>query len=99
MFRIDLIEELMEKNWCDEYLALLNNADEHDTREKILNSIVTLADECHESLRNNRNLITNLKKLKKEYIKIQQIDYEVYFNDLVEKIDFILARLDTKDEF
>ncbi len=91
----------MDKNWCDNYEILLNNAEELDTREKIINSIVTLVAECRESFRNNRSMINSLKKLKKEFIKVETNETDAYFKQLIDNIEFILLKVDSKskDEF
>lgn len=92
----------MDKDWCANYEILLSNAEEHDTREKIINSIITLIAECGESFRSNRNMISNLRKLKKEYTKVDKNDTDdTYFTGLVTSIDHVLAKIDSKskDEF
>lgn len=87
----------MRKNWCANFEILLNKAEDHDTREKIINSIKTLANECSESFANNRNMITSLKKLRKEYVKLNESDAEddAYFTELIQSIDNVLSKIDT----
>ena len=87
----------MNKNWCANFEILLNKAEEHDTREKIINSIKTLASECSESFANKRNMITSLKKLKKEYVKLNDSEAEddAYFSELIHSIENVLGKIDT----
>lgn len=92
------MDELMEKKWCEAYEILLNDAEDYDTREKIINSIMTLIDKCRENFRSNRNLLNNLKRFKKEFAKTVEND-DNYLLNLIQNIDYILLKIDTKDEF
>lgn len=86
----------MRKNWCENFELLLNKAEDHDTREKIINSIKTLVNECSESFCINRNMKSNLKKLRKEYVNLNETDEDggAYFTELITSIDSVLDKID-----
>ena len=84
----------MRKNWCENFELLLSKAEDHDTREKIINSIKTLVNECSDSFCNNRNMKSNLKKLEKEYVNLKETDEDgAYFTELITSIYSVLDKI------
>jgi hypothetical protein len=86
---------------------LLSHADDHDTREKILKSILTLMDKCTKNLlKNQHSLTSSLRKIKNEYAnKMADVktdttadDDDSYFKDMLKVIDTILSHLEIKQE-
>ncbi len=92
------MEELIEKKWCTHFELLLSAASDHDTREKILISMLGSARACRTELAKNIKLIGILTNLENEYKSLiiseskndnKDDDADGYY----EKIEDLIAQL------
>lgn len=98
-----LAEELVEKNWCQNYESLIKIIQDHDTCEKILNSFETLVSSCKTRFADIEILKRNLVDLKKKYQNMplspensteEQAEEEAYFKQIANSISSILNKLE-----
>lgn len=95
---IKLVDELIEKNWCEHFAGLLEIADDHDSREKILNSMMTLVKHCQTSFR-NEELITLVKKYIKIYENLAEMEKDDdYFVKFVKNYKTLLNEIKLKQD-
>ena len=97
--RILLLEGLIEQGWCD-LVATLLDVDEHDSREKVIAAMKTLADYCKSSFVKSQS---RLGRLKAEYEKLSaeeklEGDGDDYFQVLHKTVSSVLSRIAIKDE-
>ena len=74
---------MAETDWCNYLTRLLDESKEHDTTEKILNSVKTLIDVCKMKMDNMKNVLKILTKLIDSYknLSINSEDDE-YFRQI-----------------
>lgn len=93
---------MLDKKWCENYEKVLSQASDPDTREKIINSMLTLLNKCKKNFHLNATLKESLISIRDEFVnmdKIQKTDDDFYFSDLITSIDSILSGINSKDEF
>ena len=87
---------MVEKKWCSKFLKIMENLYDHDSREKVLISMLNLIEECRISFSNN-NLIQILNNLKQEYtsliLKGNGKYEEEYFIEVLSLIEKILEKI------
>lgn len=96
---INLVEELIEKNWCDHFESLLTIAEDHDSREKILDSMISLVEPCQIRFR-NEDLVKTIKKYLNEYQNLAKMEEEDddYFVKFVDNFKTLLSQIKLKQD-
>ena len=95
--RFDLAGKIIETNLCQYFESFLATENDNDTNEKIIDSLLSVADSCKSSFK--KNLGTTLNELRNKYTLDITIEDESgddssdYFLELVKKIDSILVLL------
>jgi hypothetical protein len=90
------LEELVEKNWCGHFESLLRAANDHDTREKVLISMLGMLSNCGKELIDNKSLVGLLNELSVEYKSLisNEAAAEVVEDDgYYKKIDGFIAQI------
>lgn len=96
-FRVDILGEIIEKNWCSSFEHLLKSASDHDTREKILISMSSLLDNCRQAFTTSSSLRETLMSLQSEYDSTGNDD-DLYFAQIKHRVDDILKLVDSNKE-
>jgi nucleotide exchange factor SIL1 len=92
---LNLVEKLISKKWCEHFSSFLSAASDHDTREKILNSLFTLRNDCLNELDQNQSVLETLQNLKNEYENLVQSEstedsQDGYFKNILNTLEEIL---------
>ena len=99
-FRVLLLEALKEHGWCESVTSLLGTS-EHDSREKVINAMSTLAGECKQTFVPS---IEKLVKLQREYHRLSQEeisenDEDLYFTGIFRTLEKLIQEIQAvKDE-
>ena len=97
--KILLLENLIEQKWCSNFEKILDGHLDHDSREKILTSVLTLVNACREDFKKSQfQALTNLRK---EYNKLasEETDSdETYFSEILQLIENIIFNLRVNEE-
>ncbi|XP_070541506.1 nucleotide exchange factor SIL1-like [Ptychodera flava] len=98
---VRLLPALIQQGWC-ELIPTLLSVPEHDNREKVLNAMQIMSDNCTEQYKQKTN-IEILKSLKAEYDNFaveeaQEQDADRYFTGLRNLIRDLLNGLNTHTE-
>ena len=97
--RVNLIEKLVESDWCANLKSLLVSTKntEHDTVEKLLDSMLNLIDLCKANFQSS--LMISLQNFKQHYDNLakEEIDDD-YFTLILKKIHLILESLSKTSE-
>ena len=92
-------EQLIENKWCSHFEPLLEQSKDHDSREKILNSMMIFLDKCHGELSSSVRLASMLKYYEQMYTKLLAEDkYDEYFSKLLNNIEEMEKKLNRKNE-
>ena len=91
-------EKLLENDWCSHYRILLENAHEHDQREKIFDSMTSMANDCQLKWSSN-GILQLVTKLSEEYQRLSTEESQEdatdgsYFAKMSQKVDLIRQNL------
>ncbi|RMZ93500.1 nucleotide exchange factor SIL1 [Brachionus plicatilis] len=96
--QINLMGELIEKKWCDHFSGLLAVADDHDSIEKILASMMTLLNSCQVRLQSEElvKILKNHVDVYENLAKTEQDDD--YFARIAKNIKTILNEVKSKQD-
>ncbi|CAF1098294.1 unnamed protein product [Brachionus calyciflorus] len=90
---MNLRDELIEKNWCDHFGELLLNSQDHDSREKILDSMITLVKECKVKFYVLESLLNNMLNEYEILAKNQDDQDDDYFSRFTKNLGVILNEI------
>ena len=104
LYRVPLLESVVEHGWCQLVPRLLAISD-HDTREKVLATMWTLREPCHADF---ASYLSVLEKLHDEYARLSGMEIEhhgtssdemPYFTELLRTVDHMIQHVTVaKDE-
>ena len=90
----------MENDWCSHYRILLENANEHDQREKILDSMTSMSEDCKLKW-SNSSILQLVTRLSEEYERLSNEESQEdgndgnYFGKMSQKVASIRQNLQT----
>ncbi|NWY03508.1 SIL1 factor, partial [Nothoprocta ornata] len=95
--QVRLVPAVVEQDWCT-IVANLLAVPEHDTREKVLQTVRVLLPFCKERYRADTRLTTTLHQLRHQYQELaaqelREGDSEGYFKELLGSVDTIVQEL------
>ena len=97
--RINFLDELIEKKWCTHFELVLKSAGDHDTREKIIISLLSLVENCKKEFFENESLIQVLSSMYNEYNALVNLEKDLeddnYFKNIINYIGQVLRLIDT----
>ena len=89
-----MIDNLVDKKWCSHFGKILENSFDHDSKEKVLTSMINQIEECKNSFKDHF-LYKILQKLKEEYFNLihKENDDDIYFSAIYDLIEKILEKI------
>jgi hypothetical protein len=93
--RLDILKELVNRNWCRHFQAILSNAADHDTREKVLQSMLNLIEPCETSFNKITPVLAKLAQKYTELLSQTELeeDSKDFFESILSMIKSIMEKL------